>query len=121
MRGSAFRSRLALPKDWTRSIQAALVHVMALAHYAIVSTRSWAADSVNARVRLKAKADTLEQEVELLREELRIKDGRLIRIPPQRRPHYQPTERLAILELRATRGWSLAQTAKVFAVTTTTI
>jgi putative transposase len=121
MRGSAFRSRLALPKDWTRSIQAALVHVMALAHYAMVSTRSWAADSANARVRLTAKANTLEQEVELLREELRIKDGRLNRIPPQRRPYYAPTERLAILELRASRSWSLAQTAKIFAVTTTTI
>jgi hypothetical protein len=35
-----------------------------------------------------AKADTFEQEVALLREELRIKDGRLNRIPPQRRPYY---------------------------------
>ena len=36
-------------------------------------------------------------------------------------PHYPPTERLAILELRALRGWSLAQTAKVFHVTPATI
>src|SRR5262249_35301915 len=37
------------------------------------------------------------------------------------RPHYQPTERLAILELRAARGWSQAQTAEVFQVTEATI
>ena len=29
-------ARLAVPKYWTRSIQAALVHVMSLAHYALV-------------------------------------------------------------------------------------
>src|SRR5581483_1017096 len=37
------------------------------------------------------------------------------------RPHYAPTERLAILELRAARGWSLAQTASIFQVTPATI
>src|SRR5216683_5280392 len=56
-----------------------------------------------------------------LREEIRIKDARLARIPTAQRPHYQPSERLAILELRALRGWSLAQTARVFQVTTATI
>jgi transcriptional regulator with XRE-family HTH domain len=43
------------------------------------------------------------------------------RIPAGQRPHYLPTERLAILELRAARGWSLAQTAAVFQVTTATV
>jgi helix-turn-helix protein len=38
-----------------------------------------------------------------------------------RRPHYPPTERLAILELRAARGWSLAQTARMFLVSPLTI
>jgi transposase InsO family protein len=45
----------------------------------------------------------------------------MARIPPAQRPHYQPIERLAILELRAARGWSLAQTAKAFHLTTQTI
>src|SRR5262249_17949111 len=62
-------------------------------------------------------ADQLQQEVALLREEIRIKDARMARIPPGRRPHYQPVERLAILELRAARSWSLAQTSTVFQVT----
>ena len=42
-------------------------------------------------------------------------------IPPQRRPHYPPIERLAILELKAARGWSLEKTAKAFLVTPATI
>ncbi len=37
------------PKHWTRSIQTALVHVMSLAHYALVHTRSWAANGSNDR------------------------------------------------------------------------
>jgi hypothetical protein len=42
-------------------------------------------------------------------------------INPHRRPHYPPAERLAILELKAARGWSLEQTARVFHVTAPTI
>jgi transposase InsO family protein len=110
-----------LPKHWTRSVRAALLHVIALAKYAIIFTRSWAADSSSQRVRLRAKCDQLEQEVALLREELRIKDTRMARIPAHERPHFQPTERLAILEVRAARGWSLAQTATAFQLTTQTI
>jgi len=43
------------------------------------------------------------------------------RIPAQRRPHYLPTERLAILELRAARCWSQSQTADRLLVTPATI
>ena len=113
--------RSAVPKGWARSIQTALVNVMSLAHYTLVHTRSWATNGSNDRVRLSAKCDQLDHEIRLLREEMRIKDARLGRIPAARRPHYQPTERLAILELRAQRGWSLAQTARLFHVTPVTI
>jgi transposase InsO family protein len=115
------RPRVALPKEWNRSVQAAMVQVMSLAHYALVYTRSWAANGQSDRARLGAKRDDLETEVALLREEIRIKDARLARIPPFQRPHYQPTERLAILELRAARGWSLAQAARVFQLTAATV
>jgi hypothetical protein len=108
---------LPLPNDWTRSVQAAILHVLSLAHFVLVTTRSWAANSANERVRLAAKSDQFEHEITLLREEIRIKDARLARIPPPQRPHYHPTERLAILELHAARGWSMAQTARVFQVT----
>ncbi len=59
--------------------------------------------------------------VPLLREELRLKDARMAQIVPQRRPHYGPIERMAILELRAARGWPLKQTADTFLVTPATI
>jgi hypothetical protein len=38
-------------------------------------------------------------------------------IPAHRRPHYPPTERMAILELRAARGWNQVQTAQAMLVT----
>ena len=50
-----------------------------------------------------------------------IKDARIAQIAPQRRPHYSPRERMAILELRAIRGWSLKQTADTFFLTSATI
>ena len=114
MRYSSVAPRLAVPKRWRRSVQRALVTVMSLAQYTLVSTRGWAANSRNHRVRLSAKTDQLDNEIKLLREEIRIKDARMLRIAAIRRPHYQPTERLAILELRGLRGWSLAQTARAF-------
>src|SRR5260370_40550543 len=42
-------------------------------------------------------------------------------IPSPLRPFFRPTERLAILELKAARGWSLEQTAKAFFVCPKTI
>lgn len=45
----------------------------------------------------------------------------MAQLDPQRRPHYPPTERMAILELRATRGWSLEQGTRVFLVTAETV
>ena len=113
--------KIPLPKSWTGHVRFAVLHVISLAQYATVYTRSWAANSLNARVRLKAENDRLHQEVALLEEEIRIKDARTLQVSPQRRPHYPPTERMAILELRAARGWSLRQTANTFHLTAATI
>jgi transposase InsO family protein len=87
----------------------------------MAATRGWASDSLNVSLRRRAELDRLQQEIQLLREEIRIKDSRMQHVEPQRRPHYPPTERLAILELRAARSWSLAQTARTFLVTPLTI
>lgn len=46
--------------------------------------------------------DHLEQEIALLREEIRFKASRMERIPASECPQYLPTERLAILELAVT-------------------
>jgi transcriptional regulator with XRE-family HTH domain len=98
-----------------------MLHVISLAQYAAAYTQGWAANSLNERVRLKAAVDSLTIEAGEIREEMRIKDTRMKQIVPQRRPHYAPIERMAILELRAARGWSLNQTADAFLVTAATI
>ena len=110
-----------LPKGRTTHVRSAVLHILSLAQYAAVYTRGWAADSTNTRVRLKAELDRANQELLLLREESRFKDTRLARIDPHRRPHYPPTERMAILALKATRGWSTEKTARTFQVTAATI
>ena len=89
-----------LPYGWVPTSNPLSSTSSALGQYAMTYSRSWAADSTNQRVRLKAECDRLEQEVALLREEIRIKDVRMAQIDPQRRPHYPATERMAILELR---------------------
>lgn len=115
------RPRLPLPKAWPHSVKSAVLHAISLAQYAFVYTRSWAVNSVNARVRLVAENSRLQEQVALLREELRIKDVRMEQIPPCRRPQYPPAERMAILELKAAHAWSLEQTARAFLVTAATI
>jgi len=112
---------LPVPSSWAKSVKSAVLHVVCLAHYAIVSARGWAANSINARVRLSSDNDQLKQETQLLREELRIKDARLAKIDPRRRPYYPSAERMAILELKAARGWSLVQAARAFLVEPDTI
>ena len=42
--------RLHLPKGRQDCVKSAALHAIALAHYAIVYARAWAADSINARV-----------------------------------------------------------------------
>ena len=111
--------KLQLPKSWPATVRSAMWHVIPLAKYAAVYTCSWAADSPNARVR--AEGVRSQEDASRLREELRIKDARMTRIPSQRRPFYTPTERLSILEMRAARGWSVEQTANTFLVTAATV
>ena len=48
-----------LVSAWPKSVKSALLHVISLAHYAIVAARGWAANSINARVRLNAEKDRL--------------------------------------------------------------
>jgi hypothetical protein len=97
------------------------LHVISLAQYSLAQARGCAADSRNARIGLKAKLDRANQEIALLREEMRIKDARMKHLPPHERPHYPPVERMSILELKAARKWSLEQTANEFSVTAATI
>ena len=110
-----------LPKSWNKHVRSSLLHVISLAQFAVAYTRGWAANSINPRLRQKSEMQRLTGIVALLREEIRIKDARVARISPHRRPQYQPVERMAILELRAAQAWTSRQTAKTFLVTDATI
>ncbi len=50
------------PKSWPGCVKSAAVHAIALAHYSIVYARAWAADSINARVRLVAEKERFYEE-----------------------------------------------------------
>ena len=57
----------------------------------------------------------------MLREELRINSARMRRVLPSRRPQYTGLERMAILQLRARRGWNKSETSRHFLVSDDTI
>jgi predicted RNA polymerase sigma factor len=115
----SIQSECCLPSYWKRSVRSAVLQAISLAHYAVMHARGRSARAT--RTSCAVEIDRLRQYIALLREELRIKDLRMARVPPARRPHYPPVERMAILELRAAHGWSLAQTAQAFLVTPATI
>ena len=75
--------RIHLPKGWQDCVKSAVLHAIALAHYAIVYARAWAADSINARVRLAAENDRFHEACVLLRKEPCIKDTRIAQIVPR--------------------------------------
>lgn len=110
-----------LPKAWPRLARSAVLHAVSMASVAFMISRGRAENHYLAKIRLQAENDRLRREIGLLNEEIRIKDARMDKVPAQRRPHYPPVERLAILELRAARGWSLAQTARRLLVTPLTV
>ncbi len=115
------RPRISLPKSWPRRVKSAVLHVISLAHYAIVRARGRAAGGASSQERFSAENERLSEECALLREEIRIKDLRMAQIPPHKRPRYRPQERMAILELRAARGWTIKQTADTFLITQATV
>jgi len=110
-----------LPKSWPKHAKAATLHIISLTHFVLIHVRGFAVNSPIHRVRLAAERDRLDSEVALLRKEIRIKDARMAALAPHRRPHYSPTERMAILELMAARGWSKAEAGRRFLVTDDTV
>lgn len=105
--------RIPLPEDWPSHVRTGVLHVISLAQVALTAARA------RARKRgvvtpLRAKVGELTEEISRLKEELDLKDLRMARVKPRRRPHYRGTERLRILELKAARGRSKAQAADRF-------
>ena len=92
-----------------------------MARVAIAHVHGGFAASPIARVVLRSENARLRSELAQLREQMRIKDARMARVPAKNRPRYLPHERHAILMLRAAAGWSAAQTARAFLVSPPTI
>ena len=107
-----------LPKGWSEDARHAVLNVIGIVRVVMLKGREFLIQNGNV---LEAHVHRLETDVALLCEELRIVASRLAHIDPHRRPQYPPVERMAILELRAMRGWSKAETARHFSVSDDTI
>jgi putative transposase len=105
-------SPIRLPRQWSRHVKTGILHAISLASVAI----SYARGRTTGRRQLRAQLDQATTEIAMLREELSIKDDRWNRSHRRRRPHYTPTQRMRILQLRAARGWTLEEIAKIFLV-----
>ena len=66
--------------------------------------------------RLQVELERADTEIVLLKEELAIKDARWGRVPPRRRPHFTPIQRMRILQVEAARCWSCEQAAQTFMI-----
>jgi len=108
----ADRRPIRLPRQWPEQVKSGILHAISLASVVL----SYARGRATGRHRLRAQLEQATAEITLLREELGIKDGRWERARSRRRPHYMPTQRMRILQLRAARGWTLEKTARVFLV-----
>ena len=109
---------LRLPKNWRSSVRYAVLNVIGIVRIAMLAGRQALIDNDDAK---DARIHQLESEGAMLREELRINGARMQRVAAHRRPQYTTVERMAILELRAIRGWNKAETARRFFVTDDTI
>ena len=72
-------------------------------------------------LRLLAQRDQEATEGDLLRRELGVFRAQRGGLLPHRRPDYRPEQRLAILQLRRLRGWSIQKTAEHFLLHRNTI
>ena len=72
-------------------------------------------------LRLLVQRDQEATEGDLLRREVEIFHAQRESLPPHRRPDYRPEQRLAILQLRRLRGWSIRKTGERFVVHRNTI
>ena len=110
-----------VPKDWHAVARSGLVHAVALARVALLQVLSDFENGRNPRARMLSEVERLRQRVQQLETELAIKDHRMAKLAPARRPHYSAPDRLQILLLQASMGWSLEETARRFLITAHTI
>jgi transposase InsO family protein len=114
-------SLMSLPRGWPRLVKSALLHAVGLARTVVTEVHAGFENSPLQRARDAATLERLRARVAVLEEVLRIKDRRMALIAPERRPHYLPEDRLAILALRAAQGWNASRTAREFLLSPPTI
>ena len=78
--------------------------------------RARLASAASPIVRLLVQRDHAFTEVELLRRDMEVFRAQRESIPPHRRPDHRPEQRLAILQLRRLRGWSIKKTADLLVI-----
>jgi len=100
-----------LPRGWSKHIKFGLLHAISLAAMALTVARGR-----HTRSPLRTELERANDEIALLKEELAIKDARWGRLSSRRRPHFTPIQRMRILQLKATRGWSCEQAAQAFTI-----
>ena len=83
--------------------------------------RARLASTASPILRLLVQRDQSGSEGDLLRREVEIFRAQRESLPAHRRPDYRPEQRLAILQLRRLRGWSIRKTAKHFVLHRNTI
>jgi len=83
--------------------------------------RARLASAASPTVRSLVQRDQAFTEVDLHRREVEVLRAQRQGLPPHRRPNYKPAQRLAILQLRRLRGWSIKKTAERFVVHPNTI
>ena len=112
-------SSIALPLGWPDSVRSAVIYVISLAHYAIAYARGWAANSIKYGWPPETTGSSTRPNCSARR--AASKTLAWPRSPRTADHTLPPTERMATLELKAARTWSLAQTAKVLLLESATV
>jgi hypothetical protein len=97
---------------WPKPVQRSLHPILAVFSIVYLTARSRAASAKSKIIRILSQRDSYRWRLQLLRRENALLRRRLESIPPQKRPHYAPEDRFAILQLMWLRNWSIKLTAK---------
>lgn len=73
-----------LPRHWPGRMHTAIIHAISLAQFALTAARARPEKKQASGSRRERDIERLHQEVHLLREELRLKDTRMKRMPGHR-------------------------------------
>ncbi|MFC1461217.1 DDE-type integrase/transposase/recombinase [Verrucomicrobiota bacterium] len=110
-----------LPLAWPALVRKAMLHVASLARWDMIYMHTASEHHEHPDSKTASDIQHRDDEIALLKEEIRILQTRIQKIPPGNRPYYPPAERMAILIHKAARGWNRHQTAKAFGITVQTI